>query len=219
MLQELVGKTKNQNLVDEAYQIYKESFVKEFPEYFEKNHSKMCSIVTALENNEIKNIGMSKLDDLLLDNYGYWFGALWNPQTLTPDAKWENGALSTIMGWSSAIGVKWNMNDPPLAVGSLIKVGTGLTPAQRSDYKLETNKQTLSSSDGAWNSGLGKIDIAGSITADFSDSISEVGLFGRWGEKNLGNVNSLLIAHDNISPVIPVIIGQTINVDYQLILN
>jgi hypothetical protein len=215
LLQEFRGKTKSQKLIDDCYKIYKENFTKEFPEYFTKTHSKACSIVTALKENEIKNIGISKVDDLLLDNWGNFFGALMGGASAGMVS--TLGSAETVHTFGSDIGRRFNIVNIG-ALGTLVQVGTGTTPATRQDFKTETLVQTLTSGNGGWNSGLGKIDIPASGVSTSIFSISETTLQGQWVE-NFQNVRNFLLARDNISPVVPVLIGQTINVDYQMLLS
>ena len=120
MLQEFIGKTKSQKLIDECHKIYKDNFQKEFPEYFEHNYTKVASVITILENNEIKQIGMSKINDLLTDNYGKWFGQFIFPTvnfSLTDIA----GVARNNRSWSTS-GASSVWNQTVVVVGT-----TGLT--------------------------------------------------------------------------------------------
>jgi len=215
MLQEFIGETKSQKIIDDCYKIYKENFLKEFPEYFESNYTKLASVITILENNEIKQIGMSKINDLLTDNYGKWFG-----QFIFPISNFNltdiGGVNRALISWSTS-GASSNWNQTVEIVGTHIKVGSGLTTATRADVDLQAQLQQLLSGNGGYNSGLGKVDIPATATSTFNGTVNEVGLFGRWNVNGFG-AQQFLLSRDNVSSV-AVIIGQTINVDYQIILS
>lgn len=219
LLLEKVGETYSNKLISQCQKIYLESFTKKFPDYFEKNHSKMSSLVTVTnpDSKEITGIGMSCIDDLLLNNWGLIFGAILSGQGGFFSMQNELGLSRNITVWGLAGAgsfAKTNFG----AVGSRISVGTGVTPASRSNFKMETIIQNLNSGNGGWISGLGKVTIPAQVSAVSSFSISETGLFGVWADGN-GQISTVMISHDNISPVVSVIIAQTINVDYQLLLS
>jgi hypothetical protein len=221
MLQELVGETKSQKLIDDCYKIYKENFIKKYPDYFEKNHTKLCSIVTTLENNEVKNIGMSVIDDLLTDNYAEWFGSMFACDSNNKNLTEEDGLVDILRFYTTTDNFKFNQVNSGLGgVGTRVKIGTGITPATRQDFKVETFLANLNSGNGGYNSGLGKIDIPATLTSTFTDTISEVGLYGVWFSATpIGRIGEYLLSHDIINPVVPVLNGQIINVDYQLLLS
>jgi len=212
-----IGQTKSQKLIDDCYKIYKENFDKEYPEFFDNTKTKMMSLVTVTEKNEIMGIGMSKLNDLLTDNWGNIFGSIVDCFSQGFAITDEQGLVrgGRVYGLQTACIFTTNFG----GVGSLIKVGTGITPPTRQDFELTTVEQTLTSGNGGWQSGLGKIDIPASGTAGSGFIISETGLFGAWANFNTNLVKNFLIAHDLISPTVSVIVGQSINVDYNMLLS
>ena len=216
MLLEKIGETKTDKIIRECENIYKETFSKQFPNYFlNKNTVKSFAIVTTTENKEIKNIGMSKVEDLLTDNFGRWFGGFIYPTSIIVMNDQTNTPHDILM-WG---GSTWNINNGGGSTGTRIMVGHGTTPATRQDVDMENFDQELNSNDGGWNSSLGQVDVPATIPSDFANNISEVGLFGAWFASSPSGVFNFMISHDNISPVVPVIIGQTINVDYKLLLS
>jgi len=215
LLQEFKGETKSNKIIDNCYHIYKELFVKQFPDYFEKNHSKMFSLITITEDNEIKNIGMSKIEDLLMDNWGEFFGALLGGVSASM-RRTSDGNTDTLNIYGGDQTRLFNITNNG-GVGSIIRVGTGVTPATRQDFKIENLQQTLTSGNGGYNSGLGKIDIPANGTALSGFSITETVLEGIWVDSFQG-VDAYLLSHDVFNPI-SVIIAQTINVDYELILS
>jgi len=218
ILLEKIGETKNQKLIDDCYKIYKENFRKEFPNYFESNHSKSLSIVTTTENFEIKSIGMSCLNDLLLDNWGNFLNGFMGGNSSAQSLKITTGQTRAVGMWGTGQS-NWNSVSVG-STGSSISVGSGTTPAVRSDIVLETSVLGLSMGNGGWNSGLAKIDIPASNNSVSSFTLSETGLFGVWAHSTPpASVGSFMLSHDNISPVVSVIVGQNVNVDYQLLLS
>ncbi len=219
MIQHLIGKTKSQKVIDEATKIYSEEFKKKYPEYFEKNYSKAFSIVTTLKENsdEIENIGMSKVDDLLLDNWGKFLGAILTNQQQTTmiDA---GGVARTYWIYSINQDLFNYVNNG--AVGTEIFIGEGTTPATRGDFSMEVSKQGMICGDGAWQSGLGKITAPANVISNFNGNISEVGLFGRWFTRiPIITVASSMLSHDILASSVPVSIGQSVNVDYEVLLS
>jgi len=217
MLQELIGETKTPKLIDDCYKIYKENLYKKFPQYFEKQNTKMFSLVSITEKNEIKGIGMSKVDDLLLDNWGIFLngfiGGTGSDITLTR----SGGATNQLRLWGA--GGSFNTTNAG-ALGSRIAVGTGVTPATRQDFNIEAGTLNLISGNGGYNSGLGKVDIPANLVSTSSFLLSETGLFGVWiFNPTSPLIDSFMLSRDNISPAVSVIIGQSINVDYQLLLS
>lgn len=216
ILLEKIGETKSNKLIDDCYKIYKEKFQKCYPEYFEKNSSKCLSIVTALENNQVMNIGMSKVDDLLSDNWGKFLGSIISQLPITISLQDITDTTQSVPIYGSSTSVFNNIDSGSL--GTLISVGSGSTPATRSDFNIETLLQTLVSNDGGWNSALGKIQAPAASISTFTNTITETVLISRW-VRSVATVSDFLLSRDNISPGVPVTIGQTINVDYNILLS
>jgi len=223
LIQEFVGKTKTQKLIDEIGNIYQENLHKKFPQYFEKQSVKSFAIVTALKNNEIKNLGMSIVDDLLLDSYGQFIGGLFLTDTSKVNVlKDTAGSLQTCRWYGNGNNQRtFNFTDVTNSTGMLIKTGTGNNVPNRGDFNLQTLTKTHVSSNGGYNSGLGRVQMPASSVSTLNETIAEAGLFGQW---NMGSGNSVLnrnimLSRDLISPTVQVLIGETINVDYQLILS
>jgi len=224
-LQDFRGKTKTQNVLDDIGKIYKENLYKLFPEYFTKHSTKSYCVVSALENkDEIKNVGMSKVDDLLTDNFGQWLGTVLFTER-QQDAnliKATDGVLVDWATWRTGNGFRnFGFAQAGSSTGMLIKTGTGSATPVRSDFNLQSLTQTMLSQVGAYNSGLGKVTMPSTKVSTINETISEAGLFGVWNML-AGNgvlVKNVLLSRDLISPVVPVSIGQQINVDYEMILN
>jgi len=223
LLEDFKGKTKTQKLLDDIGKIYKENLRKEFPKYFEKESTKSYCIITTLENTEIKNIGMSKIDDLLLDNWGQIMGLMFLTTTQKAGiVKDIAGNLENIRFWGNGNNQRTiYFAQAGATAGMLIKTGTSASTPQRSDFNLNALTQTMISSNGAYNSGLGKVTMPSSKVSTINETIAEAGLFqlGNLAFGNSVNQDTFMISHDLINPAVPVTIGQAINVDYQYILS
>ena len=221
LIQEFKGETKSNKIIDNCYHIYKELFTKQFPEYFQKNHSKMFSLVTITEDNEIKDIGMSKVDDLLVDNWGEFFGALLGGTSAT--MKNNGGSSKTVNVYGSAQTRLFSITNNG-AVGTKIRVGTGTTPATRQDFAIQSafigspENTFQPTGEGAWSTGLGQISIPMQLVINgVGGALSETVLFGNWATISPVENQQYCISRDNISPVVNVIVGETVNIDYTMV--
>jgi len=218
ILLDKIGDTKTQKLIDDCNKIYKENFTKQFPKYFDNNFTKACSLVCVTEKNEIKSIGMSCLNDLLLDNWGNFLNGFMGGNSSAQQLRQTSGTFRTVGMWGGAQSL-WNSTSVG-STGSSISVGTGTTPATRQDFVLETSVLGLGMGNGGYNSGLAKIDIPAQNISTIAFSLSETGLFGVWAHSTPpATVGSFMLSRDNISPVASVIIGNTVSVDYTLLLS
>jgi len=216
-----IGKTKTNNLLDEISKEYKENFVKSFPKYHEL--TKTFSIVSITEKEEIKQIGISCQNDLMTDMWGEMLQAILGGRNSTANTHKDTGG--TLKGIFVYNNTDFFNSVSSGATGTRISIGKGLTPATRQDFKLESafgvapENQFVNTLDGVYNSGLGKITIPmTSFASGGSGAISETVLVGVWTASDPLVVNFIL-SRDNISPVVNFITGQTINVDYIMLLS
>jgi len=214
---ENIGKTQTQNLIDDITNEYKEIFLKKYPNYFESNYAKAVSLVTVLENQEIKSIGISKQNDLLSDNFGEFLGGI---MTKTDFTQVETTTAIRAISYTLFNDTDVNL---PQTKGSSIQIGKGVTPATRQDFNIESAFATApesvrkATSNGGWNSGLGRVDFSSVIIAGGAGAISETAWFMSMIFTTFGI--TALWSRDNISPVANFIIGQTINVNYNVFLS
>jgi len=217
---ENIGKTLNQKLKDDISKNYFEEFRIKFPNFFKQNYSKMHSLVTVTENNEIKKIGMSCLNDILNDNWALMLGQL------------LSGGFSimlrdiTNVQFQTPVYSNTNMfNKTTFNLGSQIQVGEGTLPATRTQFNINdpfptvpenTRKNTGS---GGWITGLGQVQVPMSFVAGGSGVISETCLFNLWVSDNGFSLKTFMVSRDNISPTVSFSIGQSINVDYSMVFN
>ncbi len=211
-LMQHIGKTKTKNLVEEINKNWHEDFLNKFPSY--DKIVKANSLLTTTKENEIKNIGMSCINDLLSDSFGLWFGHL-----LGQIGGYNMINVGNVSKAYKALGAgtKWNNTDNSVAIGCAILVGTGTTPATRQDFKIETAfTGEISTGNGGWNSGLGQVSFSMSpLVAGGGASLSETAWYFSMATNSAIHETNLF-SRDNISPVVPVVIGETINVDYTL---
>ncbi len=217
-LLEHIGKTKTVKLIDEISMQYQEKFLKINQDYDELLHA--SAIITILKDKEIKKIGMSCMNDLLNDNLARIMGVLFSGGGLTDiDARNPNGN-NNFKSDSQAGSFNVLNNVGTTSGGSFITVGDSSVPPTRSQIGLSGNKQQYNTGDGGWNSGLAKISVGalGIATSDFD--IKESALFWKMqlSSPQLNNAE-VMISRDLISPIVPVLNGQSISVDYSLVLS
>jgi len=224
-LLEYIGKTKTQNLKDEISKEYFELVSKKFPDYG-FNH-KMNSLVTVTKDQEIKKIGMSCINDLIMDNWGLWLAGLFSGDDfVTPPATDIAGTTNNaikLRGTSQC----FNMTDTVAGnYGSLIQIGKGLSAVTRQDFDIGnpftnggSEDSRIGTGDGGWISGLGQIQIPMQLTTTGSGAISETCLWLQVGTISPVELQQYLISHDNISPVVNFIVGEIVNVDYSMVFN
>ncbi len=223
-----IGKTKTQKLQDEITKEYFERYDKKFPLINEVDifHKSLALItITKPNETEIKNIGMSCLNDLLLDNWGNCLNSLLSGASAN---------LTNISGVANS-GTFWGGSNfftqaltsaPTSPVGTECKVGAGLSTPQRTDFNIETpfgsspENSFRNTGNGGWNSGLGQVTISTLISpTGGSGSIGEAGLFAEWYIKPAFDDETIMLSHDKISPTVSFIIGEAINVEYILALS
>jgi len=219
---EHIGKTKTQKLIDEIHSEYFELKSKKFP--VSKNEINDTCLVTAIDDKEIKSIGMSCINDLLLDNFGYFFqGAFLRFASALPLVA-DSGLVETadFIGFP-AFSARYNANSS-VTIGTRFQVGMGLTPALRSDFKIETPFVSAPESNitntglGVYTAGLSRVNVAGVIspTGDVG-VISEFVMFAKWQEfPAQSQTRNYALSRINISPLVPFGLAQAINIDYAI---
>lgn len=219
---EHIGKTKTQKLIDEIHSEYFEMKEKKFP--VSQNQVNDTCIVTATKEKEIKSIGMSCVNDLLLDNFGFFFqGAFLRFPSELPLVD-RLGVEETVdFSGSPAFGARYN-NNSAVSVGTLFQVGMGLTPALRSNFNIETPFVSAPESNrtntvvGVYTAGLSRVNVAGVIspTGDVG-VISEFVMFAQWQKfPQQAQVKIYALSRINISPLVPFGLAQAINIDYAI---
>jgi len=230
-LEEYIGKTKTPKLLDEIQTNYFEMFKRKFPNYYSNNITKCGAFVTVLEDKEIKSIGHSCYDDILVDNFGKLLGMIISGSSGITAGTGGGQFVTTggaglvqVNGWQTGNTNKFNGISNG-AVGTQMQVGKGINPALRTNFNIQTPFTTAPESavfnvagDGGWNSGLGKVTIAGDIIANDSGSISEtmfLQIVSAFAPQS--GLHKIMLSRDNISPAVNFVAGQNINLDYAMV--
>ena len=227
-LLDYIGKTKSRSLQDDIAK-----YVIEKKKVFCKvdNFNLPMSIidVTHPGEKEILQLGASIPSDLILDGFGQWINS-WIGLPATNDFIDDSGNLL------SAVKVKQtgsNLNstecidrgiqfetapDEVSPCGTLFRLGSGITPPARGDFKIETllgsapENSFQGTGNGGWNSVLGKATVARSYpNAVGSGTINEIGAFAQVARRFSSFIT--MLTHDLVSPGVSYTPGQVINVN------
>jgi len=222
-LLEKIGETKTDKLIQDCYKIYRESFDKLFPDYFDKNLVKAISFVTIQDkdSNEIKQIGMSCIDDLLTKQFAQWFsgiiggnnGAFPEPVKSTAGNLFPIGFShggSNFSRWGNTANAGQNR-------GMRLQWGNGSDAILKDSFNPSSMIQSLViPNGGTFVSGLGQVTWSGSAVILVNDTIKQTSILGIFADTSQNN-NNYLLAWDNINPNVPVLIAQLLNIEYKLV--
>ncbi len=218
-LLELVGKTKTQKLLDEITSEFQETFMKKYPDYSKYYPTKANSIVTVTEENEIKKIGMSCLNDLFSDQWALILGLIFSnggDNNVIPKNSFGNHNFRFA---GLGLNDQFNATNKVTQGGGSTDIGSGLTPPTRLDTQIQTLKTNIQNASAGYNSGLGKISCPAQTANILTYDLSETALYLQCFLLSPIFENAqMLISHDLISPVVPVTNGETINIDYSLLI-
>jgi len=217
---EKIGETKTDKVIQDCYKIYRESFDKLFPYYFEKNHLKAISFVTVFDKDstEIKNIGMSCPDDLLTKQFAQVFGGLLGGSDgANPDGvKQTTGAfgIGHTHGGASFDGLGTSFD---FARGMILQLGNGFDAITKESFVATNLFLNLLSNFGSFNSGLGQVTWSGTGTILANNTITQTAIQTVWNGNTAGQTKTFILAWDNINPNVSVLLGQNVNVEYKLV--
>ncbi len=221
-LLEKIGETKTDKLIQDCYKIYREGFDKLFPEYFDNNLVKSISFVTThdKDSSEIKKIGMSCPDDLLVKQFAQWFSGLIggsngaNPDPIRNTSNQTFGLGNSHGGSNfSCWGTRIN-NDP---TGMILRIGNGITPPFKNAFVAPDMFRSMITTDGTFVSGLGQVTWAGQNTVTGDDTIRQTAVYGHWKLGGSGLVSDYMLSWDVINPFVNVFTSETVNVEYKLV--
>jgi len=161
-----------------------------------------------------------------LDNFGIFLSGHFVNPTASHSVSLTNtsGAVQTVRTIGNSSNECWN--DTNLgSMNDYIQIGSGVTPATRQDFKLETPFGVAPESarfvciPAGYNSGLGKITITGTLASTGgSGTITETTKEVRINQNTSPtNIQSFIYFRDIISPV-AFINGQQIVVDYEVLI-
>jgi len=221
VLKEYIGETKTKKLIDEIQSVY---FQKKKHIFANSKQplSENC-LVTALRDGEIKSIGMSCINDLLLDNFcQFWVGAFQraNERTLV-QVSGVNEQVRFI--GNPPFTARYNANNS-VSLGTLFQVGSGATPPVRGNFNIDTafpsapEANRKSTGIGVYTVGLSRVNVAGFIspTTD-AGTINEFVMFAQWQKfPQQSQTRIFALSRDIISPAVSFSALDTINIDYAI---
>ena len=223
LLLEKVGESKTDKLLQDCYKIYRESFDKIFPEYFNKSLVKAIAFVTVTEknDNEIKGIGMSCVNDLLTQQFAQWFGGLIGSAASTsglPVRSTTNLTLGLGNSHGGSQDSHWgNTSIAPAGLrGMALFVGNNVVVPQKDDFTQPSSIFQPITNVGSFSSILGQVIWSASGASPVDDTITSSHVIGQWSA-NTRVAQSYLLASDLISPGVDVTIGQSIFLEYKLV--
>jgi len=169
----------------------------------------------------IKGIGQSKRNNLILDNFGIWLaGLIRAPVSANKQSaeyldtagvadKWfmyQNGAGTD--EFNKGAGAGFNM-----------QIGSGVTPATRGDYVIETpfivapEDDVFPSGNGAY--AVGVVSCVGVIVAGGAGTINETVLYAYFND-DANNLENVAFFHDILATGEAFVLGETITVTYTI---
>ncbi len=219
-LTDFVGRTNKVKVVEDAYKYLLEEKRKKLgynPMFSE------ISIVRAIENDEIKSIGGSVPQDLILDNWGeFWSKHFRAPSTANADpvmVRTDGAVINSRVYGSTAYNSAFS-NTGDTVHGGNIRMGQGSTPAARTDFELTSflaapEGNLVNAGPGGYDNNTGKIIVShAAITAGANGSVNETGLYNRWKGATVPLSHTYMVFHDLISPGVNFLTGQNLVTNY-----
>jgi len=219
ILLEKIGETKTEKLIRDCNKIYMENFRKEYPNYFETNFLKSIAkvITTPPNSKEVLGIGMSCMNDLMTKQFAQWLGGyIGATSTTTGDTpKGINGTFSWGLSHAGGNTNAWGRNNGITALGLQMTVGSGTNIPQKNDFLTPAGGiRAMIVNSGSFSAGLNTVTWSGGNTSLSDFSISNAYIIARW-QLSGGSVNvQWLLLSDLISPVVPVLLGESIFIEY-----
>lgn len=221
LIQDYKGYTYNKKIVEDMQKIILEAKRFSKPPVMAE-----CSIISILEKGEIKALGASIPNDLIMDNFGETMKVLSNrigggttDQASITDI--TNSAQTIFLNDMNAGQSGSTFANRAGSVGTFgvrLQVGSGGTTPTRQDFNIEnafgTSPESLAfnTNPSGYNSGLGQLTFGNNITAGGAGTIQEV--IAIMNMRNTINVQfKTLIFRDLVTPV-GFIAGQIIAVDW-----
>lgn len=210
---------------------YKEKLIQDCNKFLIENKAKTLgylprpcavSLVSVVENGEVKSIGGSIPEDLILDQFGIIYNAYFRPSevgqvniTVTDTGGVDRSIIPRIAFASNGMNKALSQ-----ALGTEIQVGQGSTLPARANVDIETvfagapESGRVGTGLGGYNSGLGQVTVSTVISpTSASGTVSESGLFWVLAD-NVTTVRTFMILHDLVSPGVSFVAAQAINVTY-----
>ncbi len=220
LLNALKGQSFNEKSKFEAYKILQQ--IHEKADY--ACMSKALCYVT--NKGEIKGVGGSSLmqdkngeihSDLILDTFGQWLSGIFKGGILSrtvffPD---ETGVVKGVVTYNN---VSFLYNDS-VTFRTLMQLGSGITAPARTDFDIDTALATapentfFESTIPTYNLTNFNFKNSGQVTAGGPGTINESILQTVWFD-NVLSVRIFTMFRDIISPAVPFVIGDSLNLEY-----
>lgn len=180
------------------------------------------STVIISDHNIIKGITQSKPNNLILDNFGKLFAEMFTAVSTDQDEitlKDILNANKTVQFYGDGSAGDNSFAHNTAALGTLVQVGAGTTPAARDDYAIETPFIVAPEDDifetGPGSYALGSIAVAGAISAGGAGTINETILVMKLADTGLSG-EDIAFFHDILVSGEAFIAAQTITVAYTI---
>ncbi len=222
ILLEKIGETRTEKLIIDCNKIYMEEFRKEYPNYFESNYLKsICKVITTPKgSNEIKSIGMSCMNDLMTKQFAQFLGGFIGA-TKSTSGDTPKGTGGFVFAWGNHHGGStfgnWGRNAGGGSnKGLTMIVGSGTNIPQKDDFANANTggfSRGMIVNDGSFNAGLNTVTWSGGNSSVIDFTISNAYIRSNM-QSSGGALTPMLFLSDLISPVVPVLIGESIFLEY-----
>jgi hypothetical protein len=215
---EYIGETKTKKLIQEIQNEYFETVAKNFPTKTNPIQNIIANALVTVsdkDDDEIKGIGMSCIDDLINDNFANFWGSILSRASFQILVDQVGVGRNLRMYGNADTFLDTNGGNGSHALGCQFAIGSGVTPPTRTDFKIQTAIQTEFSPVGnmGYNSGLGQGTVTGNSPVLIgSGVISESVIYGRWFVPN--QTFLFCLSRDLISPAVSFVNGQVATLEY-----
>ena len=219
ILLEKIGETKTDKLIQDCNKIYMEKFRKEYPNYFESNYLKSIAkvLVSKPNSNEISGIGMSCMNDLMTKQFAQFLGAFLGSARFTlPDEPKNTAGTPQVWGFlKGSPDSQFFGRTTTGATGLNFNVSNSLNVPVKTDFNanLGTISRALIANSGSFSAGLNTVTWSAGNFALVDFSISSASVIPSWQLAG-GGIGNYLLLYDLISPVVPVLLGESIFIEY-----
>jgi len=230
--EEFVGKTFTEKLNDKMAAYFQE---RKFQKLGYIPRPGVIAMVHTLKDGEIKSLGASDPDDIINNNFGKWLAAMMTPVSgaLGSTSLAElggpggvdppvdiTGSTAERIWWTTDAGQVYQRRGHGI---TLFQIGSGVTAPDVADVNIETafpsspeSLRTLIIGTGGYNGTTGRVSLGTNIgpTTD-AGTVNELALYMTWARfpPNTG-ANTYLLSHDEISPGVAFITGETLFCQY-----
>jgi hypothetical protein len=204
LLEDYKGKTLNNRIQNELDKYALEQRLKANNNNSMFGVQSMVIIGAKKHGDMIKSVGVSKPNDLILNNFGNFWAALFtalNNSAIPFTMRDITDSEFTYRTYRETSTNPRTYNEGGANLGSQIGIGSGTTEPVRSNTDIETyfgsspESTRQNTSTGGWNTDNGHVTYVYAITAGGSGTIRETATFGVWKEIN-GNVKTNMLTRE-----------------------